>query len=368
MTEPVLFLLGEAYGAEEVKLGQPFVGSSGAELLRMLSEAGILELSDLDHSHLSNWYTYHRPQHIAAIWSAHPELYRTNVFNLRPARNDLTDLCGTKAEGLPGYPSLGKSKYIRKEYACQLDRLTNEILTYDPNLIICLGNTPLWALAGQTGISKIRGTTLLSTHTVLDYKLLPTFHPAAIMREWKNRPIVIADLMKARRENTSPAISRPHRRILIEPTYDEIRDFIASHIRGCELLSVDIETSGERITCIGFAPRSDLAIVIPFDDARAKNGCYWPTKATEIAVWKLIAEVLRDPSIPKLFQNGAYDISFLWRAYGIPTYGARHDTMLLHHALHPEMRKSLGLLGSIYSDEGSWKYMRAKHETIKRDD
>lgn len=51
----------------------------------------------------------------------------------------------------------------------------------------------------------------------------------------------------------------------------------------------------------------------------------------------------------------------------IRTFGATHDTMLLHHALQPEALKNLGFLGSIYSDEGSWKDMR-KAKTTKRDD
>ena len=77
-----------------------------------------------------------------------------------------------------------------------------------------------------------------------------------------------------------------------------------------------------------------------------------------------------EPHIPKLFQNGAYDISFLYRSMRIKVLGATHDTMLLHHALQPESLKSLGFLGSIYSDEGSWKGMRkrVKAKTIKRDD
>jgi DNA polymerase I-like protein with 3'-5' exonuclease and polymerase domains len=80
-----------------------------------------------------------------------------------------------------------------------------------------------------------------------------------------------------------------------------------------------------------------------------------------------VREILEDRAIPKLFQNGAYDISFLWRAYGIKTMGAAEDTMLLSHALQPESLKGLGYLGSIYSDEGSWKHMRKKDETVKRD-
>jgi hypothetical protein len=43
--------------------------------------------------------------------------------------------------------------------------------------------------------------------------------------------------------------------------------------------------------------------------------------------------------------------------------------MLLHHALQPESEKSLGFLGSIYTDEASWKTMRQRGKTtIKRDE
>jgi uracil-DNA glycosylase len=362
-----IFLIGEAFGDYEARLNLPFVGPSGAELLRMMNESGLISLTSSDHLHLSAWYSRHDPRSIDRIWRAHPEVYRTNVFNIHPPRNSLEFFCGPKNVSLPGYPPLIKSKFVREDFRHELSRLTDEILTHDPNLIIPLGNTPLWCLSGQTGISKIRGTTLLSTHTVLDYKLLPTFHPAAIIREWSNRSTVIADLMKAKRESTYADIRRPHREIIIEPSLTDIAEFFAQHCPNCGLLSVDIETTGTRITCIGFAPSSQIALVVPFDDPRTKNRSYWPTQNDERACWGLIRKVLENEKIPKLFQNGTYDIGFLWRAYGIRTYGAAEDTMLLHHALHPEMRKSLGLLGSIYSDEGAWKFMRKKHETIKRD-
>ena len=262
--------------------------------------------------------------------------------------------------------ALIKSKYVREEFANELDRLADEIINLDPNLIICLGNCSLWALAGRTGITKLRGTTLLSTHTAADFKLLPTYHPSAILRQWDNRPTVIADLMKAKRESAYPEIRRPPREIWIEPTLDDIRTFKSTFIDQCKLLSVDIETSGQRVTCIGFAPSNTTAIVIPFDDARQPSGSYWPTRDDEAKCWNLVRSILGDSRIPKLFQNGAYDISFLLRAYGIKTLNCAEDTMLLSHALQPEGLKGLGYLGSIYSDEGAWKHMRKKDETIKR--
>lgn len=364
-----ILIVGEMLGDLEAKHNSgPFTGSSGAELLRMLGEAGVIRLTSFDREYIRKFYSENNPACISAIWDLHPEIGRTNVFMQTAPKNDVTYFAGPKTEAIPGYPPIGKSKYIREEFQYELSRLGDEILDADPNIIICLGNTPLWALAGQTSFTKIRGTTLLSTNTVLDYKLLVTYPPAAVMYQWDQRPTVIADLMKASRESLFPEIRRPPREIWIEPSLEDIREFIETHIKGCDILSCDIETAATRITCIGFAPSPSLALVVPFDDPRTKNGCYWQTKQDERACWRLVKGILEDRSVPKLFQNGAYDISFLWRAYGIKTFGGKEDTMLLSHALQPESLKGLGYLGSIYSDEGSWKHMRPKHETIKRDE
>lgn len=332
-------IIGEAWGEAEERQREPFVGASGMELTRMLSEAGI-----------------HRS-----------DCFLTNVFNLKPRGNDIEELCGGKADAIPGYPALSKSKYIHRRYAPELERLADDLLAVNPNLVLCLGNTPLWALLGRTGVGKLRGTTDLSTHTVQGFKVLPTYHPAAVLRMWNIRPIVVADFIKAERESHDANLNRARREIWIEPSIDDIRDFHARHITGCSCLSVDIETAGTQITCIGFAPNRHLAIVIPFVDSRRNSRSYWPSVDLERQAWDIVRSTLCDHTIPKLFQNGLYDIAFLWRAVGIPVKGALHDTMLLHHALQPEMLKGLGFLASVYADEGAWKEMRSKTETIKSD-
>ncbi len=367
MTKPIM-LVGEAWGANEAKTKTPFVGASGIELLRMLSEAGIIILTSEDLNFIRRYYDLSDPACIDAIWQMHPEVYRTNVFSLHPFANDIGSLCGPKAEGVRGYPPLLKSKFLRREYIHELERLADEILEVNPNLILCLGNTPLWALAGITGISKHRGTTRLSSHTATGYKLLPTYHPAAVIRQWELRPTTVIDLMKARREAEFPEIRRPKREIWIEPEIADIERFINEHITGHTQLAVDIETAGNRVTCLGLSPRPELALVIPFDDPRRKGRNYWPSQDAECKAWHLIRHILGDPSISKSFQNGLYDIAFLWRSVGIRVYGAEHDTMLLHHALQPESLKSLGYLGSVYCDEGAWKQERGKATTIKRDE
>ena len=368
MTKPI-FLLGEAWGENELKLQRPFVGPSGVELLRMLNESKIITLSRDDRMFIGRYYDTSDPNHLERIWTAHGEaVYRSNVFALHPRGNDLRELCGPKSDGLPGYPPIGASRYISKIFAPELERLGDELLGIEPNVIIALGNIALWALMGHTGISKYRGTALLSTHCVAGFKLVATYHPAAVIRDWSLRPTTLFDLIKSRRESEYPELRRPPCEIWIEPDLDDIQRFFSTYLTPGSLVSVDIETSGTAITCLGFAPRRDLAIVIPFDDGRKKGGSYWPTAKLERECWEVVRGVLEDPTIPKLFQNGLYDIAFLFRAQGIKVLGAAHDTMLLHHALQPESPKSLGYLGSLYTDHGPWKTERRGTATIKRDE
>lgn len=364
-----IVLIGEARGADEDRINSSFVGPSGVELLRQLDEAGILSLTSDDRSYISRYYTHGDLRAIDSIWSLHAdEIFRTNVLQFHPPGNDLNEVCGPKAEGVPGYPMMIKGKYLNAKYEPQLDRLAQEVLAHNPNLIICLGNSALWALSGSTGIAKVRGTTFYSSLTVADYKCISVYHPAAVLRQWELRPTTIMDLIKAAREAAYPDIRRPHFEVWIEPTIEDIIQFREKFIQNCDLLSVDIETSRTRITCIGFGPRRDLAIVIPFDDFRKSDGNYWSTQQLEKQCWEIIRGILEDANIPKLFQNGVFDISFLMRSYGILVKGAKEDTMLLSHALQPESLKGLGYLGSVYCDFGSWKSMRTKHSTIKRDE
>lgn len=373
MTKPIV-LVGEAKGEQEAKINSSFVGAAGVELLRMLDEAGIITLSGDDYDNINLYYRTGDPHKINEIWLAHPEVYRTNVFQLHPRANKIETLCASRKEAkesnlrlILDYPPLTKGRFVLENYRHELERLGDELLDLDPNVVVCLGNTPLWALTGQVAISKRRGTTYLSTHTAAGFKLLPTYHPAAVLRQWELRPTTLMDLMKAHRENEYAEIRRPKREIWIEPTIADIETFIRDHIIGCEILAVDIETAGNRVTCIGLSPHKGLSLVIPFDDSRRKGRSFWPTSALELAAWVLIRGVLEDKAVKKVFQNGLYDIAFLWRANQIKVYGATEDTMLLHHALQPESLKSLGFLGSIYTSETAWKLDR-RVSTIKRDE
>jgi len=324
-------LVGEAFGEQEERIGLPFVGTSGQELTRMLGEAGIDRFQCL----------------------------LTNVFPLRPPDNNIEALCGKKADCGPGYfhSAFRQGKYFLPKYLQHLQRLRTELSAAPRNLVVALGNTACWALLGSSGIGGLRGSTAYST-LVPGVKILPTYHPAGVLRNWAWRPIVLADFQKAKREAESPLIVRPEREILIEPTLDELVEWFN---RPAELYACDVETSRRQITMIGFARSARDAVVVPFLDWTKPEHSYWPTAEAELTARYLCGKATGGP-VPKLFQNGLYDLQYMWRE-GFPLRNCLHDTMLLSHSLWPEMQKGLGFLGSIHTDEGSWKRLRKQEDT-----
>src|SRR6267154_696151 len=201
---PKLVFVAEAWGEQEDKISRGMVGPTGIELFKLCHEAGILTLSQDDWSCISEFWSTYDPNYVDLIWQNHPKIARTNVINQRPRQTSkstpMLGWVGGKAEGIAGFPAIVKGKFLLKSFRPELERLAEELDQWNPNLVVALGNTALWALQGVTAISKNRGTTMNSTHTISGFKVLPTYHPAAIFQQWSLRPVVVIDLMKAKRE------------------------------------------------------------------------------------------------------------------------------------------------------------------------
>jgi len=258
-----------------------------------------------------------------------------------------------RACGTGGLPAMAKGRFLAPQFLPELDRLKAELTSVQPNIVIALGATATWAMLGVTGLQSVRGT---CAEGLGGLKVLPTHHPSSLLAEWDNRVVLVADLMKAERESHFPELRRPQRVVTIDPSLDDILAFAA---RKHEVLGVDIETAGGQITCIGFAPSAGEALVIPFVDKRKAGNSYWAAAWQEEKAWLVVRELLASPAA-KVFQNGLYDMQWLAKV-GCKILNAADDTMLLHHALYPELPKGLGFLGSIYCNEASWKLLR-KHE------
>ena len=130
-----LMLIGEAPGAREDALGQPFVGRSGQLLDRLLLEVGLNPESDL---YICNAVKCRPPQ------------------NRRPKRAELT--------------------------ACRpwLDRQIDQV---NPRVIVLLGATAVESLLGiKGGMTQLRGQWLSWDGR----DVMPIFHPSYLLRNPSN--------------------------------------------------------------------------------------------------------------------------------------------------------------------------------------
>ena len=373
-----ILFVGEAYGQEEQTWNAPFVGPTGRELFSWLLQVWGKEAPQEAEA-------IRRNLHMGQLWvnERGPFLSRlgfklTNVFNFRPDGNNVLALCGSRAEvgtpypppelGLPRLPAIRyPGHYIKVEYLPELLRLREEILRLRPNVVVALGNTALWALCGETKIGALRGTIRNST-LVPGVKVLPTYHPAGVLRTIPWRPVALADIYKSAKEATFSDIRRPPRKILTSPTLPQAEAWAKAVLaHPPRVLACDTETKIGQISMISFADAPDSGLVIPFIDWSRPGGNFWETVEEELHGWR-IAEWLLASSIPKLFQNGLYDLQYLM-PMGLRISHINHDTMLRHHSLIPESQKSLGFMGSLYTSEPAWKLMRLKKaDTEKRDE
>lgn len=336
-----LAFVAEAPSDDEVLHGKPLVGPSGRVFNQLLACANI-----------------DRREHLI-----------TNVFDFQLPDNEVKNLCaGTKErETWPDYdlPPIDKGAYLRPEYIPSLQRLARELERAQATVIVPLGGTALWALTGSANISATRGSLLPASRLAPGTKLVPTLHPAHVIHEWKFFHVVVADLNKAMRETAYPQIKLPKRELWLAPTLDDMDYFRQHYLDQSDLISIDIETGWKQITCIGFAPDAHHSIVIPFWDFRKPSRSYWPTVDDELLAWEWV-QAICESDTPKLFQNGPYDNYWLWDRYGIKTRNYRQDTRLIHHALYPELPKSLVFMGATHANQGPWKLMRGGGEE-KRD-
>lgn len=144
-----LMLIGEAPGAEEDKLGEPFVGRSGQLLTKILE----------------------------AINITRDQIYIANILKHRPPEN---------RNPLP------------EERKRSLPYLLKQIELINPKLILCLGKISAETLLGQSSTMKeMRGTFHIFSEK---YELLVTYHPAALLRNpnWKRETWEDVQLLRKR--------------------------------------------------------------------------------------------------------------------------------------------------------------------------
>lgn len=316
-------IYGEAPGADEDRSGAPFVGRAGKYLDWALAEAGILR----------------------------SQCFISNAISCRPPNNQFDSFEGIDAQG-----------FCRQGFEDELAHLRNAGV----KVIIPLGNNAKEYFGIEGGITKIRG----SVYEKHGFYLLPTWHPSYLqrMRYTKQNTKVdlkyvwLADLKKAK-EIASSDWEPAKERFIIEPTLEDIDEFLEAARANNESLALDIETTGLNpeyadVVCIGLARNSSDAICIPF--LKKGGASYWNGIYEQRVIDKLNSAF---SEFKFLVQNALFDINFLRRkGYEINYECVSHDTLILHHAIAPELPHKLGFIVSTYGDTPYWKDEFLKRE------
>ncbi len=149
-----LMLIGEAPGAEEDRRGVPFVGAAGQLLDRML----------------------------AAIGHDRTDSYITNIVNWRPP---------------------GNRKPSPAEMTLCRPFIERHIALMNPAVIVLLGDTAAKTLTNKTeGITRLRGKwhSWSDPDSGANIPMLPTFHPAFLLRSPAQKREAWADLLAVKRK------------------------------------------------------------------------------------------------------------------------------------------------------------------------
>lgn len=307
-----IMIIGQTPGADEFRYNRPFQGHGGTELETMLANVGI----------------------------SRDECYLTYVSKRRAPRNNNENL-------FLNY----KKRQPTVQLEADLANLQQEIEDVRPSIIISLGELPLWALTGETGITKWRGSQL--SYPLLDgtsAHLLPTYSPGQILRMWPWKAITQNDF---RRMSRYKEWRSPEYDFILRPNFQQVYDFCADLHRQAEqqpiIVSGDVETRAGHIACFGIGTSAVRALCVPLMDINKADSAYW-MEAEEISVVKCFVELFRNPRILWVLQNGTFDDQYFARHWGAIPHLAT-DTMLEHHvAWAGDLPKGLDFLSSMYCE------------------
>lgn len=315
-----IMVVGEAWGEYEERREEPFVGPSGEELNRMLHEAGLTR----------------------------GECFVTNLVNKRPPNNDLSFWVSEKKK-----PPTHEYQLLKDVWALPVvhegyKQLMAEIELVQPQIVVALGNWAMWALTGRRGITLWRGSVLQGPG---GRKIIPTMHPAAVLRQWSIRAATVSDLRRVKRHLETPTeVAQPAWNFTIRPSYPDVISCLTGLLSRLEQepiwLDLDLETSSGHIACCGISWSLTEAICIPFMSKDSSYG-YWIAEEEAAIVW-LLYRIFTHKNARIRWQNGLYDAQYVHKSWHFIPRGMQ-DTMISQHAMFSDLPKSLAFQASLYA-------------------
>lgn len=351
--EGILFV-GEAPGRNEDDIGLPLVGQSGALLARFLMSTGLVS------RHFAREFEMNEKGFGQYCAEAHPfvsHISLTNVVQRRPFDNRIEHFFYTKTDGRKKKALQLQGRYVTDEVARGLDALQETIRITQPRIIVALGSTALWALTGREGkaasrapggITRWRGSMLTTDDGI---PVLPTFHPAYILRVFKDRVILQHDLQaRVARfwdSNANTWWTHPRTHHIDPPDYATVQrwlDILTGYAERGHTLSCDIETIyRSQISNVGFGVSDSESYTIPL---RTHAGNRWSATEEANIRWRL-RHILSHPRADVVGQNYEYDRTYFLSELGIKATLTR-DTRTVHHTHYPSLPASLHFMASLY--------------------
>lgn len=235
-----------------------------------------------------------------------------------------------------------------------IEMLKREIDLCRPNVIIALGNAALWALTGQWGITKWRGSELqcqLQLNLPYKPKVLPVLPPKMVLQQWPQRRIAVQDLRRAAKNAKDASYNPPAFEFRVGPSFGLTMTLLERLTREADRgplkLAVDIETRAGHIACVGIAWSKLEALCIPLMSTKNPLG-YWEAEQ-EAQILHSLYRLMTHTNSQVVGQNFLYDAQYFYRhLHYVPNLV--RDTMLAHHACFSNLQKGLDFLSSMYCD------------------
>lgn len=311
-SSPRIVIVGEAPFHEEIAALKPFVGPSGRFLTGLLADVGI----NRNDCYITNVCKYFVPA--------------------SPKKNPI--------------PFIKRAQMVGINIDEEVKNLHLELNSLQPNVVIALGGTALWALTGKTNIQDWRGSILSG----IGYKIVPSYHPAHILHQsgestgYWNKYILEFDLRRAKEESYSKILSLPNRQLNIIRNSGELYEFFRQYPANLNP-SIDIEAHSCVPICIGIAYDKSYGITVPLWNVQGISSI---SNSDLVSCWRLISERLVVSNV--IGQNFGYDRDKIKRL-GFIINRVKDDTMFKAHCINPELPKNLAFNTSIYTREPFYK-------------
>lgn len=323
MTARIMIVL-DAPSQEDVRRGHILTDSAGMELDRILHDAGI----------------------------ARTECFVTSVCRAPASWKGADEFVYFKKTKIPNGFIRYKDKWCSPEVEQGASMLAKEIAMIKPNVIIALGNLAMFALTDLWGVKTWRASLLENTLGGHYCKVIPTYAPASILKQYALRLNVVSDIKRVATEQNDFRVIRPTYNFIIRPSYNQAFSFLQMTLekldKGKLHISTDIETRAGQIACIGYAISKVDAICIPLMTVEDPEGYWMPEE--EVALLWMLYKILTHPNAWGSGQNFSYDAQYIKRyLHFIPRL--EHDTMTAHHSMMPGSQKSLDYLSSMYCEQ-----------------